>query len=141
METVIRIVLLVVVGGIYFAALLATAWGWIRLAVITYPRTPSSIMSLIGFTFATVSLMLAISSGIYAHEIHGFPFYDPLLMRIYRTGGCLSLVGIVFASIGVRKQNPLRWHAGVRAVGTFLFWCFSAMGEYRVVISQTALSS
>ena len=129
MDNVIRIMLLVVVGGIYVAVLLTTAWGWIRWAVSTYPRTSSSIMSLIGFALATASLVLAISSSIYAHEIHGFPFYDPLLMTIYRTGGFLSLVGIVFSAIGVRKENPLRWHAGICAVGTCLFWFGSAMGE------------
>jgi hypothetical protein len=45
-----------------------------------------SVLSLIGFTLASASGLLAVSSVLYAHAIGGFPFYDPRLLRIYRWG-------------------------------------------------------
>jgi hypothetical protein len=77
----------------------------------------------------TASGLLATSSVLYAHAIGGFPFYDPLLLRIYRWGALLSLSGTVFAFIGVWRPGPLRWHAPACAVGTLLFWFAAAMGE------------
>jgi hypothetical protein len=129
MNKVTQSIILFLVGGIYLAVLLVTAWGWIRWAVRPYPRTWFSIMSLVGFTFATASVGLAISSGIYAHEIGGFPFYDPLLMQIFRTGFLLSVTGILFSVIGAWRPNPFRWHAGVCAIGTLVFWLMSGLGE------------
>jgi len=83
----------------------------------------------IGFTLATLSGVLAISSVVYAHAIGGFPFYDPLLMKIYGLGAVLSLAGILFSLSGIWRPSVLRWHAPVCSVGTLLFWFFSAMGE------------
>jgi hypothetical protein len=104
-------------------------WGWVRWSRRTQPRTVFSILSLIGFTLATTSGLLAVSSLLYAHAIGGFPFYDPRLLRIYRWGGLLSLSGIVFGIGGVWRPSPVRWLAPVCSVGTLLFWFASAIGE------------
>ena len=45
------------------------------------------------------------------YAVGGVPFYDPLLLRIYRWGALLSLAGTAFALIGVWRPGPLRWHA------------------------------
>lgn len=95
----------------------------------TQPRTWPALLSLVGFALATASSLLAASSMSYAHAIGGFPFYDPLLLRIYGWGALLSLSGTVFAFIGVWRPGPLRWHAPACAVGTLLFWFAAAMGE------------
>jgi hypothetical protein len=129
MSKVFQAVVLVLVVGMYLALPLMTIWGWMRWAAHSHPRTSSSILSLIGFTFASASVVLAISSLIYAHATGGFPFYDPLLLRIYRTGTLFSLLGIAFSLSGVWRPSPLRWHAGLCSTGTLLFWFFSAMGE------------
>jgi len=104
-------------------------WGWVRWSKLTQPRTLPSILSLVGFTLATASGLLATSAMLYARAVGGFPFYDPLLLRIYRWGALLSLSGIVFAVIGVWRPSPLRWHAPACAIGTLLFWFAAAMGE------------
>lgn len=101
MGKIFQAVVLALVAGMYLAVPLMTIWGWVRWASRSRPRTSFSILSLIGFTFATASVVLAICSLIYAHTIGGFPFYDPLLLRIYRTGTLLSLLGILFSVIGV----------------------------------------
>jgi hypothetical protein len=129
MNKVFQAIILFLVGGMYLAVPLGTVWGWTRWSIRSYPRTSWSMLSLIGFIFATASVVLAISSLIYAHAIGGFPFYDPLLLRIYRTGTLFSLLGILFSLIGVWGPNPLRWHAGFCSTGTLLFWFFSATGE------------
>jgi len=114
---------------IYIALPAAMVWGWVRWARRTQTRTFCSILSLIGFTLATASALLAISAVLYARAIGGFPFYDPLLLRIFRWGGLLSLSGIAFAIIGGWGPGPLRWHAPACAVGTLVFWVGAAAGE------------
>lgn len=123
------VVLVLFVVGVYIALPAVMTWGWVRWWKRTQPRTPFSILSLIGFTLATASGLLAISAMLYARAVGGFPFYDPLLLRIYRWGALLSLSGIVFAVIGVWRPSPLRWHAPACAIGTLLFWFAAAMGE------------
>jgi hypothetical protein len=123
------VVLVLFVVGIYIALPAVMIWGWLRWSKRIQPQTLASILSLIGFTLATASGLLAISSMLYAHAVGGFPFYDPLLLRIYRWGALLSLSGTVFALIGVWRPGPLRWHAPACAVGTLLFWFAAAVGE------------
>jgi hypothetical protein len=123
------VVIVLFVVGVYIALPAVMIWGWVRWRKRIQPRTPFSILSLIGFTLATASGLLAISSVLYAHAVGGFPFYDRLLLRIYRWGALLSLSGIVFAVIGAWRPSPLRWHAPACAIGTLLFWFAAATGE------------
>jgi hypothetical protein len=104
-------------------------WGWVRWLKRAQPRTLCSILSLVGFTLATLSGILAISSMFYSIEIGGFPYYDPRLLRIFRWGGLLSISGIVFALGGSRQSSALRWHAIGLSAGMLLFWFMSAAGE------------
>jgi hypothetical protein len=114
---------------IYIALPAAMVWGWARWSKRSQSRTVLSILSLVGFIFATASGLLVISAVLYARAVGGFPFYDPSLLRIYRWGALLSLSGIVFAIIGVWRPGPLRWHAPVCAIGTLVFWLGAAAGE------------
>jgi hypothetical protein len=125
-ETVLVVLLAV---GIYGAVPALMLWGWARWFGRTQPRTVPVILSLIGFTLATASGLLAVSSLVYAHAIGGFPYYDPRLLRMYRWGGLLSLSGLVFGIAGVWRPGPVRWLAPVCSIGTLLFWFASAMGE------------
>jgi hypothetical protein len=79
------------------------------------------LLSLIGFIFATASALIAVSFLGYA-QIHDFPYYDPLLLRVFRCGALLSLGGIVFGISGAWQPSPLRWHAPAAAVGMLAFW-------------------
>ena len=123
------LLLVLFVAAIYIALPASMIWGWVRWLKRTQPPTWPSILSLIGFALATASGLLATASVLYAHAIGGFPFYDPLLLRIYRWGALLSLSGTLFGLIGVWRPGPLRWHAPVCAVGTLVFWFAAAMGE------------
>jgi len=130
MHEAAQILLLVLyVVSIYVALPAGIIWGWVRWSKRAQTPTLLSVLSLIGFAFATASGMLAISSLLYARAIGGFPFYDPLLMKIYGWGGLLSLSGFVFALIGLWRPGPLRWHAPLCAIGTLLFWFGAAIGE------------
>ncbi|MGA2982518.1 MAG: hypothetical protein ABSG32_01815 [Terriglobia bacterium] len=105
------------------------AWGWVRWARQRQSRTVCGILSLIGFTFASLSALLAIFLAVYGRVIGHFQYYDPALMRIYGVGLLLSMVGFGFGISGVWKANPLRWHAPACAIGTFLYWFFLAASE------------
>ena len=128
-KVVESILAVLLVAGIYFGLPALMISGWVQWFRRKQPRTVSSILSLIAFILATASGLLAVSSALYAHAIGGFPFYDPLLLRIYRRGGLLSVSGIVFGISGIWRPSSLRWYAPAFAVGTFLFWFASAMGE------------
>jgi hypothetical protein len=103
--------------------------GWVRYAKHKQPRTLYSNLSLISFTLASVSALLAISSMLYADALGGFPYYDPRLLRIFGWGGLLSIGGIAFAIGGVRQSSALRWHGLCFSAAMLLFWFMSAMGE------------
>ena len=119
---------LVLVVLSYLVAPVALIWGWIRWVRLPKKWTLTAILSLIGFGWVTASAILAVSAAAYA-QMHYFPFYDPLLMRIFRWGFLLSLAGLVFGLGGVWRTNPLRWHALAGAVGTLAFWAIAAAGE------------
>jgi hypothetical protein len=94
------------------------------------PRTAMlPVLSLIGLLFGSASLLLAVSSVFYSTMIGGFPYYDPLLLKIYRWGFLLSLSGIIFALAGIWKPSPSRWFAPACSVGMLVFWFAMAMGE------------
>jgi hypothetical protein len=114
--------------SMYIAMPVVLVWGWVRWKKRTQPRTLCSTLSLIGFSLATLSGLLAILTVFYAIAIP-FRFYDPSLLRIYRWGLLLSLTGFLFAISGVWRANPLRWYAPAGAVGMFLFWFVAASGE------------
>lgn len=128
MSTSVKILIgiLIVLG--YVVAPVSLAWGWARWAVQPKLRTVTSILSLTGFVLATASAMLAVATATYA-QVRPFPFYDPLLLRIYRGGILLSLAGILFGICGLWRHSSLRWHAPTSAVSTLAFWIMTASME------------
>jgi len=118
--------ILIVLG--YIVAPISLAWGWSMWAVQPKLRTVTSILSLTGLVFATASAMLAVATVVCA-QIHKFPYYDPLLLRIFRWGIVLSLAGIFFAICGLWRKSSTRWHAPLSGVATLAFWIMAASGE------------
>jgi len=112
----------------YLLSPIMLIWGWSRWASQPKLRTASAILSLCGFLLATASGLLAVSSIAFA-QIHHFPYYDPLLLRIFRTGTLLSLGGFAFGVSGVWRASSLRWHAPISAIATLAFWFMAATGE------------
>ena len=121
------LVLLWVAGYVLSPVILA--WGWVRWCRKPKLRTVPAILSLLGFIFASASALLAVSAGASSLKRGGFPYYDPLLMRIFGIGGLLSLGGLIVGVGGIWRASPLRWHAPVSAVTTLAFWIASAIGE------------
>ncbi|MGB9402665.1 MAG: hypothetical protein WCA98_03945 [Candidatus Acidiferrales bacterium] len=107
----------------------AIVWGWVRWWRRPRQWTVPSTLSLVGFTLATASGALAVSTFIYASVILDFLEYQPLLLRIYGWGPWLSLAAVVFGIFGVWRASPLRWFAPLCAAGTLLFWCAAAISE------------
>jgi hypothetical protein len=115
--------------GIYVALPLVTVSGWASWFKSQNVFKTFSTLSLLAFTLATISELLAISSMVYAHAVGGFRYYDPSLLRIYRWGALLSFAGLVVAAVGLLRGSSLRWHAVFCAVGTLIFWLSAAMTE------------
>jgi hypothetical protein len=128
MAMTIEAIIFVLGISMYIAMPVVIVWGWMLWKKRTQPRTLLSTLSFIGFTLATMSGLLAIFTILYAIAV-GFPFYDPLLLKIFRWGLLLSLAGFVVSICGVWRPNPLRWHAPASAAGMFLFWFVMALGE------------
>lgn len=103
-------------------------WGWARWLKRT-PHTPISRPSLIGFSLATASVLLAVFTFLAATLGPGFGYYDPLLLTIYQIGLLLSLGGLIFGICGIGRSGPVRWHAPVCSIGMLLFWFLAAISE------------
>jgi hypothetical protein len=125
---IIQIIFGILIAIGYLVTPVALIWGWTRWALQPRQRTVPAFLSLTGFVFATASAVLAVWSVAYA-QVHRFPYYDPLLLRIFRWGGLLSLAGILFGIGGAWRPGPLRWHAPVCGLGLFAFWLIAASGE------------
>lgn len=122
-----RVLPIIFVAGAYVLLPALIIVGWVRWA--GRRQTGDTRLSLTGFALGTASALLAIGAMLYAHSAGGFPFYDPALLKIYRFGLLLSVVGLVFGVVGLRRSSPIRWYAPVAAVGTLLFWLAAAAGE------------
>ena len=120
------LIILAALGYLVSPVLLICGWAqWVR-----HPksRTVASILSLAGFVLATMSALFAIATIVYA-QIHRFPQYDPLLIKVYGTGALLSLCGIVFGIGGIWRPSSLRWYAPTSATATLAFWLLAAASE------------
>jgi hypothetical protein len=129
MSISVEIIFAVLIALAFIVAPVYLVWGWVVWIRYSKSMTVPSVLSGIGFVFATFSAILAIGSAIYAHRIHGFGFYDPLLMKLIRWGSLLSATGLVFGLCGAWRRNPLRWHSLLAALGTLAFWVIAAEGE------------
>jgi hypothetical protein len=121
--------LVVMVATGYLLAPAMLIWGWVRWTSRRRELGRPFFLSLVGFILSTVSAALAISTIAYAHAIHGFPFYDPVLLRIYRWGFLLSAGGIVLGLTGVSAPNALRWQAPLAGFGMLAYWMVAASSE------------
>jgi hypothetical protein len=129
MSTSVQVAVGILVVLSYLLSPVMLIWGWARWFRRPKLRTMPVILSPLGFILATASALLALSAAAYALVTGGFPYYDPLLMRIVGIGALLSLGGLVLGIGGLRQRNSLRWHAPVCATATLAFWILSAVGE------------
>jgi hypothetical protein len=75
-------------------------------------------------SLAGVSVLVWIVMEIWARAIGGFPFYDPILMRLYAWGFMTGFAGLVAGLVG---KGKLRWPAcGVSALMTLLWLAWMA---------------
>ena len=121
-EPILSIALVLYVFGVFIlfpGGVLAL--GWVLWVNRTQPRTVSGVLSLIGFTFTTLSCLLASSSAVYAYA-HWMVARDYLPIRFVRSGYFLSLGGLGFGITGLWRPSPLRWYAPACALGTLFFW-------------------
>lgn len=114
---------------IYAALPIAMIWGWVRWFGNHESKSAFPLISLTGLALSTGSAFLAIAAAVYVRLIGGFPYSDPGLMRIYRWGGILAILGILFGIAGMFRKNALRWHAPLCALGMLLFWIMTAVQE------------
>lgn len=54
---------------------------------------------------------------------------DPTLLRIYRAGFLLALLGLLSGLFGTRDKGPFRWKTPALSAVLLLLWIAEAMGE------------
>jgi len=123
-----QIVLPIVLILAYAGLPAGIVWGWMRWIREQRKATVAGILSLIGFAFATLAGLLAVGAVLFGGP-GSYAYYDPRLLRIFRSGLLLSLVGFGFGMCGVWRSNPLRWLSPSCAFGMFLFWLLMASME------------
>ena len=122
-----RIFAIIVLGGLA-AWVLWGWWAWIRNRPLSL--NVGMVFTLVGFSLASLSAALQISSGTYSQfREGGFPFNYPTLVRIYFFGFWFALLGLVFSLIGVGSKTPLRFQAPALSLVLMLLWIGQAMGE------------
>ena len=121
--------LLVLAVGVTVTIPALLLWGWIRWSRSGESRTRSSTFSLVGFSLATASAALALSTHLYARFVRNLNLQDPTLMKVYACGCLLSIIGIAFAFAGTGRPNPVRWLAPVCSVATLVFWLLAMATE------------
>src|SRR5260370_23702360 len=82
------------------------AWRWWKTKPATVETGWRSYWSYAAFGLGGLSLLVWMSSIVWALAVAGFPFFDPGLLHFYRAGLYLGLAGL-FAS--VPRQVKLRW--------------------------------
>ena len=122
-------ILLILLIASYVDVPVMLVWGWRRWWRRPRQKNPFATISLIAFLIGTASALLAVSTFAWSLLRGGFPFYDPVLLRIYAVGMLLSLLGLVIALGGIWKSNPLRWQAPALSLGMLLLWAIWASGE------------
>jgi len=125
----VHAVLLLLALAVYIGLPVVLISGWVRWVRRSHPRGLLPILALISFTFGTASAALAICSVSYALVIRAFPYYDPLLLKIYACGAVLSLLAVVFSCIGAWRPSSLRWHSLILSCGMLVLWFAWASGE------------
>jgi len=90
-------------------------------------------VALLGFILASASALLAVSAMAYSLMRGGFPFYDPLLMRIFGVGGLLSLGGLVFGVGGA-------WRAKLSAAVVIVFLALAGI-DFGQALPEPTLTS
>jgi hypothetical protein len=125
--TFIAIVLFEIVEYAVVPALIV--WGWMRWFKRRRPIAVFSVLSLFSFALATVSAICAFWSILYARYAGGLPYYDPLLLKLFRLGSLASLAAMLVALAAVWRPSPLRWHALACAAATLFFWFAAAMAR------------
>lgn len=104
-------------------------WGWIRWSRRPQGRDVLSMASLLALVLASTSAITAIGGIVYSAFIDPFRYYDPRLMRVMGLGSLIAALGILLGIVGVWRQNPLRWHGLLSAVGMLAFWVTAAALE------------
>ena len=125
--TLDRLFVVIILGGLTAWVI----WGWTSWKRHRPKNYSFGILSsLVGFGFASLSASVEIGSGIYAQFIPGgFPFMDPTLLRIYRWGFVLAVLGLLCSLFGADTKGPLRWKAPLLSTAMSLLWVMQAMGE------------
>jgi hypothetical protein len=114
---------------LYGTLLFIFAAGWIRWARHSQPRNVFTYLSLVGFSLATISSIIAVATLLYARESGGFPAGDPRLFRIFPWGGLSALCGLLLAVAGVWRRSALRWYALALSSGIAFFWFALSMAQ------------
>ena len=122
----INVMILVVLVGM--PALTIAGWiRWVRQRRQLRARQPR--LSLAGLILGSASGLLALAGLAYVRFVQQFPFCDPTLLTMYRCGFSLSVAGLVFSLISLRRPHPTRWYDLAASMGTLLFWLIAAAAE------------
>ena len=104
-------------------------WGWARFIARREAPSTFSIISCIGFGFATASAVLVAGTALYANAVGGFVSYDPRLKQVFRLGILLTAASVVTSLIGIWRKNPLRWFAPACSAGMTVIWLYLMAAE------------
>ena len=114
---------------VMYALLCTVVFWWVRW-LRSESRFPDpfwrSVLALMSFGLASLSVLILLVSVLHSHLRGGFEHYDPLLMLYMRSGFFSAFAGFLVAPFG---KGYLRWKALLLSLAMMLIWIGLAMGE------------
>jgi hypothetical protein len=119
-----------VFGGLWVGlppvAFVLVVWRWMRSSPKIAEPAWRGYFALAAASLAGISVILWVTSIVWAQKIGGFGYFDPVLLRFYRWGALTGLAGLVAGFGGTGK---LRWPSCALATIMTLLWLMAATGE------------
>ena len=118
-------IMMIVGVAAYIGIPVALISGWTKWRNWGREWSGLGALSILGFLLGTASVLLALATILRG----AWPYYDPLLLKIYKSGVLILLAGLALALLGSVRRHHLRWQAPILSLAMLALWIIWASAE------------